>query len=279
VSAVLRANLHAALAETRLRALTISRYPGLMLMEVMIPLMFTAMPLLLGRAVSGPNAAAYFSQNAGTTEYVPFLLMGSTLYILVNRAFWDLGYWLRHEQQIGTLEAISLTPTHTLVLASGVGLYSAVRSLVAGSLAYLVGCLAFGVNPFAGNLLLAGAFLLVGMIPLYGIGFLMVSLVLRVQESAQLLRVMQWGASLVMGIFYPVILLPPLLRAMAHLFPPAWMLNGIRASVLDLSYFLGAWWLDLAVLWSAMILVPLLGIQVFERTHRRLRTNQGVGAY
>jgi ABC-type multidrug transport system permease subunit len=90
---------------------------------------------------------------------------------------------------------------------------------------------------------------------------------------------MQWGASLVMGVFYPVFALPPVLRAAAFLFPPTWVVNGARASMLDVGYFLGEWYLDLAVLWVAVLLVPLLGIRVFERTHRSLRANQGLGAY
>jgi len=276
---VIRDSFRAAAAEFRLRTLTARRYPMMVLLEIMVPLMFTAMPVLLGRAVSGPRAAENFAHNSGTPQFVPYLLIGSAVFIMVNRAFWDMGYWLRYEQQIGTLEAVSLTPTHNLVLAAGVGAYSAVRGALSGSLAYVVGCLAFGANPFQPGLLVSLLFVAVGLLPLYGIGFLMVALVLRVKESARLLGVMQWGASLVMGVFYPVFALPPVLRAAAFLFPPTWVVNGARASMLDVGYFLGEWYLDLAVLWVAVLLVPLLGIRVFERTHRSLRANQGLGAY
>ena len=42
--------LSAALAETRLRLVNVSRYPGQLAMEIIIPIVFASMPMLLGRA-------------------------------------------------------------------------------------------------------------------------------------------------------------------------------------------------------------------------------------
>ena len=150
--------LSALLAETRLRMLNISRYPGQLVMEIIIPIVFAAMPMLLGRATAGADAGANFKANTGTANYVAFLLIGSNVFTLVSNAFWHIAYWLRFEQETGTLEAVYLTPTSSLTLASGVALYSVIRGLVAALLAYFVGCLVFRVNPFEGDIVLALAF-------------------------------------------------------------------------------------------------------------------------
>lgn len=272
-------SLSAALAETRLRLLNISRYPGQLFMDIVIPVVFAAMPMLLGRASGGDQAAANFAANTGTTNYVAFLLIGSNVFTIVTSAFWHIAYWLRFEQETGTLEAVYLTPTSSLTLLTGVGFYSAIRGLSSALAAYVIGCLVFQVNPLEGNVLLALAFIAAGLIPLYGMSILFGAVVLKVKESNALVNLMQWVVSFLMGIFYPVAVLPPLVRAVALLFPPTWMTNGVRSSLLGVGYFFGSWYLDFAVLWGFMFIAPLLGYWVFTRVETGLKRNEGMGQF
>jgi ABC-2 type transport system permease protein len=269
----------AALAETRLRLLNISRYPGQLFMEAVIPIIFAAMPMLMGRATAGDQAAAIFAANTGTTNYVAFLLIGSNAFTIVTAAFWHIAYWLRFEQETGTLEAIYLTPTSSVTLLSGVALYSAIRSVFSAVLAYLIGCLIFRVNPLEGNILLALTFIGVGLIPLYGIAMLFGALVLKVKESNALVGLMQWVVSFLMGIFFPVAVLPPFLRAVALLFPPTWMTNGVRSALLGVGFFFGEWYLDLAVLWAFLFFAPLFGFWVFNRVEIGVKRSEGMGQF
>ncbi|HXV99139.1 MAG TPA: ABC transporter permease [Anaerolineae bacterium] len=275
----LRRKIPAALAETRLRLINASRYPGELFLEIIIPTILASMPILLGQAAAGPDAAANFAANTGTTNYVAYLLIGSNVFVLVTRAFWDIAYWLRFEQETGTLEAIYLTPTSSLTLASGVALYSAVRGLTTTSLAYLLGCLVYRVNPVQGDVLLAVTFILVGLIPLYGMAFLFGALVLKVKESNALVGLMQWLVSFLMGIFFPVAVLPPLAKALALAFPPTWMVNGVRSALLGVGFFFETWYQDLAMLGVFLLFVPLFSMAVFRRVEQGLRRNQGVGEF
>ena len=272
-------NISAALAETRLRLLNISRYPGQLMMEIIIPIVFASMPMLLGRATGGDDAAANFQANTGTANYVAFLLIGSNVFTLVSNAFWHIAYWLRYEQETGTLESVFLTPTSSIVVASGVALYSMIRGLAAALLAYLLGCLVFGVNPIQGNVLLALGFLAAGIIPLYGMALLFGALVLKVKEANALIQLMQWVVSFLMGIFFPVAVLPPLVRALALIFPPTWMTNGVRSALLGVGFFFGEWYLDLAMLWAFMAIAPLVGFWVFSRVERNVKRNEGIGQF
>ncbi len=271
--------LSALLAETRLRMLNISRYPGQLSMEIIIPIVFAAMPMLLGRATGGPEAAANFQANTGTANYVAFLLIGSNVFTLVSNAFWHIAYWLRFEQETGTLEAVYLTPTSTRVLASGVALYSVLRGLISALLAYVIGCLIFQVNPLEGDVLLALAFVVIGLVPLYGIALLFGALVLKVKESNALIGLMQWVVGFLMGIFFPVTVMPPLVKFVALLFPPTWMTNGVRSALLGVGFFFGEWYLDWAVLWAFMLVVPLFSFWAFNRVERGIQKNEGMGQF
>lgn len=275
----LRQSVSSLLAETRLRLLNMSRYPGQLVMDVLIPIVFAAMPMLLGRATGGDQAAANFAANTGTTNYVAYLLIGANVFTIVSYAFWNIAYWLRFEQETGTLEAVYLTPTSSLTLANGVALYSSVRSVGSSLVAYVLGCLVFGVNPFQGDVLIAFLFVLVGLIPLYGFTFLFGAVVLKVKESNALIGLMQWVVSLLMGIFFPVAVLPPLLRAAALLFPPTWMVNGVRSSLLGVGFFLEQWYLDFAALWVFLLIAPLFGRWVFQRVEGNIRRHEGVGQF
>lgn len=271
--------LSAALAETQLRLINITRYPGQMALEIVIPIIFAAMPMLLGRATGGAEAVANFAANTGTTNYVAYLLIGSNVFSLVSSAFWHIAYWLRFEQETGTLEAVYLTPTSTFTLASGVALYSVIRGLSSSLLAYVIGCLIFQVNPFQGDVLLALGFIAAGLIPLYGMALLFGAVVLKVKESNAVVNLMQWVVSLLMGIFFPVTVLPPVVRFIAWLFPPTWMTNGVRSALLGVGYFFGSWYADMAVLWAFMLFAPLFGFWVFNRTERGIQRNEGVGQF
>ena len=269
----------AALAETRMRLINVSRYPGQLAMDLVIPIVFAAMPMLLGQAMAGKGAAANFQAHTGTASYVAYLLIGSNIFTLVSNSFWHVANWLRFEQETGTLEALYLTPTGSMVIASGVALYSIVRSLAAALLAYFIGCLLFGVNPLQGNVGLALVFVAVGLAPLYGMALLFGATVLRLKETNALLNLMQWVVSFLMGIFYPVAVLPPLVRVVALLFPPTWMTNGVRSALLGVGYFFGAWYLDLAVLWAFMIFAPFFGVWVFRRVEVGIQRNEGLGQF
>ncbi len=272
-------NLSAMLAEIRLRLINISRYPGQLAMEIIIPIVFAAMPMLLGRATAGDAAAANFEANTGTANYVAYLLIGSNVFNLVSVTFGIVARWLRFEQETGTLEAVFLSPTDSLVILTGVALYSWVRGIIPALVSYFVGCLIFQVNPLQGDLLLALAFILAGLAPLLGVATLFGAIVLKVKESNALIGLMQWVLSFLMGIFFPVAVLPPLVRTLALLFPPTWMTNGVRSALLGVGYFFGEWYLDMAVLWTFTLLAPAFGLWLFRRTERGIQRNEGVGQF
>jgi ABC-2 type transport system permease protein len=270
-----RVVLDTALARLRL----MSRYRGWFLLDIMIPTVITAIPILLGRAMAGPQAAENFQQNTGTDNYVAYLLIGSNVFMIVSGALWNFGFWLRREMQTGTLEALYLAPTSRWLILCGVALYGTVRSLFSFGVGFTVGCLIFRVNPFQGDIMLALVFLLLGIIPLYGVSLLYGAIVLRLKEANAMIQLAQWVVSFLMGIYFPIAIFPPLLRAVALLFPPTWMNNGVRAALLGIGWFFEAWYLDLAVLATFCVIGPLLGYWVFLGTERGVKRNQGVGQF
>ena len=102
---------------------------------------------------------------------------------------------------------------------------------------------------------------------------------MKVKEANSLVNLMQWTVSLLMGVFFPVAVFPPLMRLLALAFPPTWMVNGVRSALLGVGYFFNEWYLDLAVLWGFLLIAPLLGMWVFSGMERNIRRHEGLGEY
>ncbi len=258
-----------------------SRYPGWRLFDIVMPTFISAMPILLGQAIGGgaAQAAANFERNTGTGNYVAYLLIGSNVFMLVSGTLWNTGYWLRREQETGTLEALYLAPTGRGSILVGIWLYGTLRMLFNFVVAFAFGMLVFRVNPLQGDILLAMVFLIIGFIPLFGISLLYGAVILRVKEADALIRLAQWVVSFLMGLFFPIAIFPTWLRLVAMLFPPTWMNNGVRASLLGIGFFFERWYFDLAVLGIFSVVAPFLGYWLFARTERRVQFSEGIGEF
>jgi ABC-2 type transport system permease protein len=257
----------------------LSRYRGWLLLDMVVPTAIAAIPILMGRALGGINTAATFLENTGTANYVAYMVIGANIFMIVSNSLWIFGFWLRNEMQTGTLESLYLSPVSKLELLGGISLYAAVRSLVAFGVAFSTGCFIFGVNPFQGDIVLAVLFLIIGLIPIYGISFFYGAVIIRLKEANSLINVAQWVIAAIMGIYYPVAVLPRVLRFLCMLFPPTWVNQDIRASLLGVSYFFGEWYFDLAVLWVFCVAAPLIGYYTFLATERKIKKNEGVGKF
>ncbi len=257
----------------------LASYPGWFLLDMFIPIIIAAVPILLGRAVGGASTAANFAQRAGTSNYAAFLLIGANTFLMTLRSFWDMGLWLRKEQQTGTLESLYTTPADRRWILAGLAAFNLARGSVNFVLSFLLGCWLFAVNPLQGNYAVALVFLAVGAIPLYTLSLLYGAVVLQLKETNALIRIAQSLFSLAMGIYYPVTVLPPLARALAMLVPPTWVTHGMRAALLDTGYLLGTWPRDIAVLVAMCLVGPPLALAVLRRTEHSLQRGAGLGEF
>ena len=262
----------------------ITRYKGAILMEALLPIVFAAMPVLLGTTVAGSQAGEVFCERTRvgdtcTTNFKLYMLIGASTFTVVSLMLWLIGYWVRREQETGTLESLYLAPARRIWVLAGVTSYAFVRAMIAFVIAITLGSIVFQVNPFERGVSVALVFLAIGFLPLWGLSFMFGAFIMKIKEADSVIQVFQWILAFLMGVFYPITLLPRYLQVVAASFPPTVMTDAVRASLLDIGYFYGTAYGSLAVLFAMALVVPLLGYQVFETTERRLRRKEGVGHY
>ena len=263
------------------------RYKGAILAETLLPVVFAALPILLGTAIAGGSeqqAADNFfnytnAAGQGTADFRLYMLLGSTTFMVVSLMLWLIGYWVRREQETGTLEALYLSPAKRLHVLAGVTSYTLVRALIAFTTAMVLGSLLFGVNPLSGNFGAAIAFLLLGVPALWGISFFFGALVMRMKEANAVIQLLQWVLAMAMGVYFPVAVFPPLVKYAAMAFPPTLMNDAMRSSLLSIPSLYGPWYVVVALMVLAAWTVPLLGYEFFLRVERRIKRDQGVGQF
>jgi ABC-2 type transport system permease protein len=252
-------------------------------MDIMLPVMFAAMPILLGQALSGSlsAASANFEENTGLigANYVAFIIIGANVFSTVTTSLWLFGFFIRREQTLGTLEALFMTPAHKISILAGLTLYVQIRSMLTFIGGYLIGCIIFGINPLQGQVLLALLILLFGLFPIYGLSFLLGALVLKVKQANSLLNTLQWVIGLFMGVFFPITILPVIFQFIAFLFPGFWLNYSIQASLMGLEWFFINLYGHLGVIFAFALVCPLIGYWVFAKTESRSKKAEGIGQF
>jgi ABC-2 type transport system permease protein len=267
------------LQTTRIQLIRLSKTWTARLMDLLMPSAVALIPIILARAIAGDEAGFNFTQYADTPNYAGFLLIGGGIFLLVTRALWGFGHWLRQEMQTGTLESLYLAPASMALILAGVALAFIIYSALFFIGAMLVGALLFQIVFQTHQLPLAFLFLIIGLPPLYGLALLYGALVLHFKETDAFIQIAQWLSTLLIGVYFPISLFPLTLRIVSLLFPPTWLTQGLRSTLLGIPYFSNSWIIDLSVLAFFCLVAPVLGYLVFSKTEKRLRTGSGLGEF
>lgn len=264
---------------TRIQLLRLLKSWPARLLDLLMPALVAFVPIILGRTIAGGEAGFNFAQYAHTPNFTGFLLIGGGTFLLVTRAFWGFGNWVRQEMQSGTLESLYLAPASMSVILAGVAcafiIYSAFMFIGALGLGMLLYQTTFQLDHW----LMALAFLLIGLPPTYGLALFYGALVLRLKETDALIQIAQITTSLLMGVYFPITLFPTTLKVISLIFPPTWLTHGLRSALLETPYLSGSWKLDLSILTFFCLITPLAGYIAFMRTERLLRTGAGLGEF
>ena len=129
MQATLRSIFSVLLASIRMRLITISRYPGADRAGYLHPdrLRHPADPA--GRASAGAMQPRSLRATPAPATTSAYMLIGSCIFTIVINAFWHVAYWLRWEQESGTLES-ALPGAHPgrVWVVAGTALYTCIRS-------------------------------------------------------------------------------------------------------------------------------------------------------
>jgi ABC-2 type transport system permease protein len=276
----LASELAALLAVARKEWIIFRRYPSWIAAFFIWPILFPIGYIFTAKALSGPDGSSLpiFQALAGTSDYISFLVIGSTMFMWLNITLWDVGFHLRNEQMRGTLESNWLCPVWRVSILLGSSLTKFAVALFFLVVTVAEFWLVFGVRVVGGNLALLVLVVLLTVPSIYGIGMAFGSLVIRFKEAEAMVFLVRGIFMIFCGITYPLQVLPGWMNAVAAWLPLTYTIQDIRAVVLAGATF-GDILPDLQILALFAVVLPALGYVAFHFTERRARQLGGLGQY
>ena len=243
------------------------RYPGNFLIYLFIPFLFTLLIFGMGQFVGGGNATANFAARTGTGNIIVYEILGSAVWMTSWVVVEDVGVALRDEQMKGTLEQNFLAPVNRFTLLVGMSLTDVV--ITTGIFFIVVGvALAIALPSSFLSLIPAFLTLLVGLIPLFGIGFLFAGFVIRFKEPYVFTQIVNLLFATLTGTYYPVTFLPYWAQFLSGILPQTYVIEDMRRIILA-NQTLVSLYGSVFVLLALALVYPTIGYAIFKRIEKK----------
>ena len=256
-----------------------TRYPSWIIALLIWPLIFPMMYILTGRALSGIDGSglAVFTKLTGATDFIGYVVIGTTVWMWQNIVLWDVGFALRNEQMRGTLESNWLSPTwrfsyllgHTGPQIISMAMFVLITAIEFGFI--------FGVK-LNGSLWMITLTMLAAIPAIYGLGFAFASLVITVKEANAFVFLIRGLVMIFCGITFPISLLPGWMQAVAKWMPQSYLIQAMRAAAFS-NAGLAELSSDLIPLLLFGIFWLIVGYFTFLWMERRARQTGAIGQY
>ena len=173
-----------------------------------------------------------FQRNAGTTDVVGYIVIGTIIWMWQNVVLWNVGFALREEQMRGTLESNWLSPSWRFSLLLGNSAVQMVTMLIFIAVSLLEFSILYGVR-FNGDPLLVTLMFLVSIPSIYGLGFAFASIVITAREANAFVFLVRGLVMIFCGITYPIAVLPGWMQGVAQFLPQTYIIYGFREAMLN----------------------------------------------
>jgi ABC-2 type transport system permease protein len=198
---------------------------------------------------------------------VIYEILGSAVWMTSWVVIEDVGVAIRDEQIKGTLEQNFLAPVRRFTLLVGLSLTDVV--ITSALFLVVVGVSVAIVLP-SSFLTVIPAFLalLLGLIPLFGIGFLFAGFVVRFKEPYIFIQIVTLVFATLTGTYYPVTFLPYWVQLLSAVLPQTYVIADMRQIVLANEALVNLYG-SIFILLALALAYPILGYAVFRRIERK----------
>jgi ABC-2 type transport system permease protein len=170
----------------------------------------------------------------GQLDLVLYLGIGTVVWAYLRAVFANVGEMVAWERWEGTIEYTMMAPISRLAHMLGVSLFSIIYGLARSALLLGVLALFFRVDLSNANLGGAAVILLVGSLSFLGFGIMAAVLPLLFPERGEEMTfVISSILLLVSGVYYPISVLPDWMEPLATISPATYVLEGMRAALLE----------------------------------------------
>lgn len=212
------------------------------------------------------------SQPGNTSELILFLGIGTLVWGYLNSVFANVAETIAWERWEGTIEYTMMAPVSRLTHMLGMSVFSIIYGIARTTILLGVLALFFEIDLSGANLGGALLVIVVGSVSFIGFGIMGSVLPLLFPEKGeQMTFIISSILLLISGVYYPIEVLPGWMQVLAKISPATYVLDSMRAALLD-----GAGTMSLAGDLIPMLVIALVSIPIgmfvfgyFERFAKR----------
>lgn len=213
----------------------------------------------LGMGVIGENP------NLDTGFLVLYLLIGNLVWRFLSSIFYWITDLISIERWEGTIEYTLMAPIRRLTHMFGQTFFAVIYSLIFTGVILMATALVFDIDLSNANLFGGLVMMIAGSFSFIGIGIMAsVFPLLFPERGSQMTHVFIALLLLVSGVYYPVEVLPGILKGIAVFSPATYVLNGTRQALLEGVPTLQLWQYVWPALLMGLVLIPA-GLWVFDQ--------------
>ncbi|ABQ90854.1 MULTISPECIES: ABC transporter permease [unclassified Roseiflexus] len=221
----------------------------------------------IGRASGEITGVAIAPEQINT--FILFLLVGTLVWHYLSVVFDLISESIQWERWEGTIEYTFMAPISRLTHLFGQAAFAVLFAVVHTAIILAVVSAFFRIDLSRADFGAMLVVLIAGSTSFIGLGmFAAILPLLSPEKGLQMTNIIKAMVLLVSGVYYPVSVLPEWLQPLAYISPATYMLDGIRAALLE-----GA---SVGTLWSGRVLPLLLtglltiptGLLAFMRAER-----------
>jgi ABC-2 type transport system permease protein len=208
------------------------------------------------------------SANIDGRYLVLYLVIGTLVWRYLTTVFYWITEVISIERWEGTIEYTLMAPIKRVVHMGGQTIFAVFYSLFFTGVILIVTVLIFDLDLSQANLLGGLVMLIAGSFSFIGISVMVSVLPLLFPErGAQMTHIVIAVLLLVSGVYYPIEVLPEALQAFGVVSPATYVLEGVRAALLEGAATVELWPNIWPVLIMGAVLIPL-GLWVFNLAER-----------
>jgi len=182
----------------------------------------------------GAGTEVVTGQTIDTNHMILYLLVGTLVWHYLAVIFNNISEMIAWERWEGTIEYTFMAPISRFTHMIGQTLFSLVYGLLHTGVILGVVALFFHLNLRDANLFGGLLMLVAGSLSFVGLGIVASVLPLLFPErGAQMTHVIQALLLLISGVYFPISVLPEWIQPLARFSPATYVLEGMRAALLD----------------------------------------------
>ncbi|HVB63940.1 MAG TPA: ABC transporter permease [Nitrolancea sp.] len=214
--------------------------------------------MYIGKAQGGSN----------TQDLILYLGIGTVVWAYLRAVFSNISEMIVWERWEGTIEYTMMAPISRLTHMLGVALFSIVYGIMRTALLLFALFFFFNVDLSQANAAGALAIILVGSLSFVGVGIMAAVLpLLFTERGEEMTFIISSLLLLVSGVYYPISVLPGWMQAAARISPATYVLEGMRATILDGKSTGQLWHYLIPMAIIGALTIPL-GMAVFNTVER-----------